>query len=305
MKKIFFIIVALILSSGVYASFTLSCEWRADSCQGTEKPVLYAHNEFGSDDSPSSLDEILSSPVSISYSSGQFDQVLCCSSPYDNLGFKTIPFGDSCGENSQEIMYTTSNTNARLAVQNTPGFDLNHYSHKICLDKPEEFATIDMFINKTDSHFESVGYSCVYRTSSLINGLVSSCDATFDGGKKYEYSVFTRMWQTESSLDCNSDCTSKLDGRVYSSCGSQINSCRGIHPSCDGSIYGGWVVSNSSIEQEVQCSGPWNNFRGGFGAFEDLEISSEESSCSNLISRDYQVMVDNQITNLKILICSE
>lgn len=306
MRRLFLVgSLFLVLLGVAYSTFTLQCEWRSVSCDPSEVDVLYAHPTFTSDDSPFSLGEILSSPVSIENIDARYNSVLCCSSPFSNLNFTTIPYSSSCPSNSQEVMYTTNYTNARLAVQNSPLFDIGHYSHKICLEKPPQFATIDMFINRTNSHFPRIGYSCVYRTSDLVNGLVSSCDATFNNGDMYEYTVFTRMWETESLMECNSDCTSKLDGRVYSACSGSIEVCRGINPACDGSLYGSWVVSNETIQEEVQCSAPWDNFRGGFGAFEDIEITTEENQCNNLIIDEQQVLIDNQITTLKILICRD
>ena len=163
------------------------------------------------------------------------------------------------------------------------------------------FSRLNIFASSEDYSF--AGYSCLYRTSNLLNGVVSSCDATFDGSKKYSTVVWAKLIENSDSLKCNSDCTSKLDGRVYSGCGAKVSTCTKVSPSCDGSVYGSWVKYDQYTE--VLCAEPWLTTRQTAFTTESIEVTSINNKCSNIIQKKYSVILNNELVTMSVYVCNE
>ena len=223
MKKLF-ILMTIILSLnflGVYgASDLLTCSFKTSSCSSDEVVIFYANSNF-----KDSSDKILSSNVAISPIIG-YTKPLCCkinpSLLGQSLGQLEVNFVNknlNCPSNSEDLMYLTSDTNSRVAIKENIT-NLDHFSKKMCVKVPVDFSKLNIFVSNMDYSF--AGYSCLYRISNVTNGLISDCDAKFNGPNKYNQIVWAKLTENTDSLKCNSDCTSKLDGRVYEACGSKI-----------------------------------------------------------------------------------
>ena len=157
------------------------------------------------------------------------------------------------------------------------------------------------------NNYMNLGYECMFRVSSTVNGLISDCNASFDGSNIYDYTLVGRAEENINNLRCNDDCTSRLDGRLYSSCGSFLTECSAVPDACDGSIYGGWIQDPLNASQEFQCSAPWDNYRVNIytdesGSSSSLKVEST-NECSSLVDREYQVMIDNELVKMHVYIC--
>lgn len=300
-KKIAFLIV-LLFSIQVVFSTSVSCQFRENICQSGETPIFYANDNFFQENPLNPL-KPLSSPMELPGfpRSNFYSKPLCCSSPHGSLNFEFKSNSQSCSDGSEEIMFFTNYTNGRVSF--APSTDTYY---RTCVTSPENFSSFDIKVNDS-LIYQRAGYSCIYRVSNFTNAHISSCDAKFDNGKTYKYAVWARLFENTNSLRCNSDCTSKLDSRVYSACSSKVRGCELVPTACDGSIYGGWVkVPNSSYE--VQCSAPWDNYRAEIFTNEAVNVegaSNEEDSCQNIISKKYNVFIDNEQVVMKIYVCED
>ena len=175
MKKYFMLLLLMISLSFQAFSATdlLSCGFKIDSCNVSagETTLFYENKNFN------------------------YNQVLCCkinpSITGVSLGSLNATYVDAnlnCPINFEGLMYFTENTNARVAfASNVTVESVSNYSTKMCLSVPTEFSRLNIFASSEDYNF--AGYKCLYRTSGLLNGVVSSCNATFDGSKKYSTAV--------------------------------------------------------------------------------------------------------------------
>lgn len=300
-KYIFFGIIFICLCNFVVAgSETLQCAFK-DSCDSNEAKFLYANENFLSKDEGL----VLSSNIAVSQDD-DYSKILCCKSQFGNLKVEFEDADVKCSS-GEELMYFTDDKNARVRFVNPESddelldFNLSNYKYKTCVEKPEEFSLFDIVASEED--YTYAGYTCMYRMSALENGVISDCDATFGLNQKYKYAVWGRLWEDISSLKCNMDCTSKLDGRVYSACKTQIQACRGVPDACDGSLLGTWVQLDDGIE--VQCSPGWDNRRYEVFTNQKIDIETEEGKCENLVSKSYQVLYNNEMVNMRIYVCED
>lgn len=317
MKKLLFLVVLISLLSVVSGANTLECQFRNDSCltDSGEVAFLYANKHFFD-----ASGKILSSHISTEYD-GNYSKVLCCKSPFGQLDVSFQNSGTEC-VNGDELMYFANDESNSVKINNKlrfkefekmdnthilQNFNLNDYNQKSCVVKPDEFSLFD--IVASDRDYSVAGYTCMYRISDLENGLVSDCDATFGTGNQYKFAVWGRLWEDVSSLKCNLDCTSKLDGRVYSACSTQIKECRGIPSACDGALLNSWVPeinsTGSLTGNELLCAPPWNVVRSKLFTTDSIEIKSEDGKCENLISKSYPVVLGNNQVNMRIYVCGD
>jgi hypothetical protein len=313
--KSFFILITFV--SLFYVGFSttdiLTCKFFKGECPVDYSPVIYGNNFF-----INANNNLISSPAAISYDKN-YNRSLCCKvnvEGIDNVKFNAVDINSKC--DGQEIMYFTDSLNARVAIpkeniirSNVPNVDLNmsNYKYKLCVQLPQDFSSLDIFAS-TDKTFEYAGYKCLFKTNNIVNGLISDCNAKYKNKagdeESYNYTIWYKLWENKESLKCNADCTSKLDGRVYSDCGSKIVACKNVPSACDGAIYGSWVPLNSYTE--FKCAEPWNQTRLSLITNKPLSVtsvSSESSKCKNVITKTYPVIVDDVLVNMKILICGD
>jgi len=285
------------------ATNSITCEFIPVGTCSDGVEVFYVNNDSVSTDAPAG--EVLSATASMV--AAPYNDVLCCKSPFGNLSSVFVHKDDVCPNGGEEFMYYTNITNARIGLKDIEtsspySFNKSYYTDKMCLSVPDAFESVDIVVSDKDL-YEDIGYSCMYKISSVENGQISSCDAKFNGGNQYDYTVWTRMWESKASLSCSSDCTSKLDGRVYVACSSQISVCKNVPSQCNGAILGSWVSINSF--QEVQCSAPWNVIRSDIITNESLVVKTvDEDKCSNLINKKYSVIVDNELVTMRVYMCA-
>ena len=280
------LIILLFSITSVYSN-SLDCNYRMGSCNADETLLLYANSDLSS--------HVKSADLSRS----PYQYSVCCSSPYTGLSFDTVSTSSSCGPNQQELLYYTSNTNARLALD----YNSSHHTDKLCFQIPEEFSNLDLEIGNAE-RYQNAGYDCIFKISDERNSHISSCDATFNSGDQYQYSVWGRLVENQNTLVCNSDCTSRLDGRVYSACSSKIQSCSNVPIVCDGSLLGAWVSLGDGTGREIQCSPDWTNTRDEVFTEVELEVTSSSADCENIISTERTVLVDNEPVVMTIYVCS-
>lgn len=316
MAKRFYLIlltIALLISSVYSDDNLLSCDFKQGLCAADETTLFYAHNDFYQPGEPLN---ILSSNVAVTHSSN-YDKSLCCKINNDDLNNDLSTdienSGNSCLNNGQLLMYFTEETNSRVGFLEAINFDITQYSKQLCIKLPDAFSNFQIKVN--DLNFGAIGYTCLYKTNELTNGHVSSCDATFDNGIEtvsYNYTVWGKLWENLDSLKCNSDCTSKLDNRVYSACSQKISNCN-VPISCDGSLSGAWVpydangdgIIDSTETSETQCSAPWSNIRTQVFTNDVLKVETLDDKCINLVKREYSVMYENELITMNIYICED
>ena len=56
---------------------------------------------------------------------------------------------------------------------------------------------------------------------------------------------------------------------------------------------------------EVQCSSPWTNTRNLAFTNEEVQVSSIENKCSNIIQKKYSVMLNNELVTMSVYMCGE
>ncbi len=285
---------------------TIECQVRENQCMPNsgEKPVLFVSKDFYDLNGYT-----LSSNVAIAQDEN-YNRILCCKSPYGSIDVEFKEVSKSCSAGADALMYFTSSMSGRVGFKDydsneTFPYNESFYTHKLCIKKPEEFSEFDIVLSDRDYSF--AGYSCLYKTSSGINGFVSDCNATFNHHDRYVYTVWGRLFQSTSSLKCAYSCTSKLDGRVYVACGTQINACRNVPESCNGAILGSWIDYDSDgdgiFESKVQCAPPWNVVKGS-DISDILKVDASSDECLSLISKDYPVLYGNEMVNMKVYICA-
>ncbi len=307
MKKFFMLLLLITIFSFEAFSATdlLSCGFKINSCDTSagETTLFYANKNFNDTNG-----NVLSSNVALAHDSN-YNRVLCCKINLSitgvNLGSLNATYIDAnlnCPVSSEGLMYFTNTTNARVAfASNVTQESISNYSTKMCLSVPSEFSRLNIFASSVDYRF--AGYSCLYRTSGVLNGVVSSCNASFDGSSKYSTVVWAKLIENSDSLKCNSDCTSKLDGRVYSGCGAKVSTCTKVSPSCDGSVYGSWVKFDQYTE--ILCAEPWITTRQTAFTTESVEVTSVNNKCSNIIQKKYSVMLNNELVTMSVYVCNE
>lgn len=228
-----------------------------------------------------------------------------------------------CDGEEQELMYFTGDENARVARTYVQGF----HEKVLCGD----FAKIDGVMNIVwnDQPLRNYDYGCLFKTNAQENGLISSCDATYSSGNdKYDYTVWGILFDSVDTLNCRSDCTSKIDNRIYSFCSVKIKTCADVPMNCDGALVGSWVYFNAT--HEIRCgfnpndpnggttptgsevladgsssgSNPWKVFRQNLFLGVDLDVISTDSDCPNLIKTEYPVLFNNEQVIMNIYVCS-
>ncbi|MFW6009443.1 MAG: hypothetical protein ACOCP8_09290, partial [archaeon] len=256
-KKVLLTLISILLLStfAFSADSTLQCEFKSGSCDAGEVALLYANEEFYP---PGHNDKVLSSNVAIAQSSN-YNKLLCCKSDFGSLNVEFVNSQDSCPSGFHELMHFTDDTNARTGfkryeMNNYIDFNLDFYTKKSCLQLPPQFATVHLVVS--DEDYQELGYECLYRTSSLENGHVSSCDAEFADSELYDYTVWARLDESTSSLNCNSDCISILTNRINYECGFKLDRCKDVPVQCHGSLLSTWMNFNET--HEILCNLPWN-----------------------------------------------
>ncbi len=314
------ILILVLILFGINSSFALGnilkCSFETTCNNGNN--MFFANNEFKDENG-----YILSSNVAKNYDSN-YNYGLCCEINSETIDSKlNIEIQDystnnnDCNNGGKQLFYLTSDINARVGILNynidevNSNFNPDNYNYSVCVNVPNEFSNLDIIISD-DPKYKIVGYECLFKTSNISNGVVSSCKSSYDGGKEYKYTIWGKLWENINSLKCNLDCTSKLDGRVYSACSQKISQCVGVPSVCDGSLYGAWVkydsnfdgIINESDLGEIQCSAPWDNIRGDYFTNSPLKINSQDNKCSNLITKKYSVIMNNELVTMNIIICN-
>jgi len=297
-----FLFITISFAQISFGKNILSCQFRTGSCSVGEETLFYAHSSFYPPGFPS---EVLSSPISLTTYGGFYSKPLCCKingdSSLGNIKVQTIANSQDCPTGSNDLIYYTSSINSRIAYKKSPLFNGAYYSNKSCISLPSDFGSFDILVSNEDKSL--LGYSCLYKSNDLESSLVSSCNATFNSGTQYKYTVWARLWQTTSSLVCNLDCTSKLDNRVYVDCGSKISACQGIPQQCDGALLDSWVSYNST--HEIKCNKAWNKFRPKVFSNAKINVRAiDKNTCPTLIKKEYPVFLDNQQVLMAIYVCS-
>ncbi|MEC8221097.1 MAG: hypothetical protein VX028_03405 [Nanoarchaeota archaeon] len=320
LKRIFSLILLFQIVSFAFAAENLQCEWKPQDQCAQNDTVLHVHSNVFNNAPNSQPSEFMSSHVSI-FGDSNYDTALCCTSPLniveDRLSFYGEPTSNNkCTNNDQPLFFLTNYTNGIVALNET--FNSAIHNTVICADLPTTASAVRLEIDNT-SFFEQRGYQCLFRMSDDINGRVSSCAAEYsDFGitGQYPYAVWAQVIESDSTLRCNSDCTSKLDNRVYSSCALRIPSCFDVPEACDGSLYGGWVDLPTTpvdvygnYKEQINCEAPWTETRLNPLYIEPTEdssilVESVEGECQDIISQQYSVLVDNIPYKMNIYICN-
>ncbi len=304
-KIIFILLISIFSINSIYSTDNLfSCGFNT----GIGADFIYANGNFFE---PGFPDRVLSSNVAI-HSDSNYNMTMSCSINSLNLDNLKTSFelndGNDCPNGGQDLFYLTSDTNARIGfpLVNTkinPSFNYSHYSYKLCVDLPDEFSSIDIFISDDDK-YKYAGYQCLFKSSDLINGKISSCDSEYAGSNQYDFTIWARLYENLNSLKCNSDCTSVLDNRVYSACSQKVSTCNGVPQSCDGSLLGAWVNLNDNFE--IKCEAPWGEVsRSNIYTDKNIEVSDVDNKCLNLISKKYSVILDNELVTMNVYVCGE
>jgi hypothetical protein len=103
-------------------------------------------------------------------------------------------------------------------------------------------------------------------------------------------------------LNCNADCTSKLDNRVYVGCNQKVRSCS-VPVACNGALLGSYVSSSSS--KEILCEAPWDKFRQKVFTKDKLDVRAASGECDNLIKKSFVGFLDNEQVVMNIYICQD
>ena len=299
MKILISVFVAMIFLSPLAFSNSelLSCQWG-----GTYQPnefLFFANDDYSNIVGPSS-GQVLSSPISFS-NVKTYDNPLSCTSPLNEPGDELSFYesNDPTCAGDEVISHFTSSTNGLAAFE----YDASKHSSTLCAELPTSISSVDIVVSD-DPKYETIGYQCLFRISGNESGRVSSCDATFNSGNTYQYTVWARAFQSLSSLSCNSDCSSQLDNRIRVACSQKVDSCQNVPGVCDGSLVGSWVDYNAT--HQVKCSLPWNEFRlDPSEAGSTLDVMTTEERCPNVITQDYSIILDNEPVVMKVFVCSD
>jgi hypothetical protein len=305
--------------SFAFAAETLRCDWVPQASCTQNDSVLYTHSNVFNNAPNSQPFEFMSSHVA-NQGNFNYDVALCCTSPLnvvdDRLTFYDSPTTNGlCPNNDQPLFYATNYTNGIIGLNYT-----SDHNTAFCADLPTTAAYANFELDNTN-FYEGRGYQCVFRVSNETNGRISSCNATYGSFNnfQYEYAVWARLIEADSSLRCNSDCTSKLDSRVYASCSSQIPVCNDVPDTCDGSLYSGWVAyptgpfdidAYGTHKFQTRCEAPWKQTRVNPEYIEPTEdlgilVESIDGICTSILSQEYSVLVDNIPYKMNVFTCNK
>lgn len=312
------IIIITIMTMLIPISFSaipenIACTWEAPGVCPIDHVVLNAHGSPIFHDVFSGA--LISSQVDLGNAitripiDGNYNEVLCCDPSKGILEF-WYDSNPNCGT-GYSIVHLYNETNSRVAHEDA--YNPAIHNHTICVEYTEAFSHLDLYVSNQEVFaqlYEDMGYTCLFRFSSNLNAHIGDCDSLFAPapGTPYKYSVWMRIKENVDNLKCNTDCTSKLDGRVYSECSQKIRECRGITPLCDGSLYGSWVDIDKDLDgimdAELQCSDPWNLTRAKVFS-QDLVMINTTDECPNVVKETYSAMIDDQIVTMNVFICSK
>ena len=289
-----FFLILLSFMSISYAAETLICNIEQDVSIPFSNVLFYAHDNLSSniaiDNSVLSLD----SPYTYS---------LNCESDFGKVNFYNVNISSDIKDpclGDEKVIYVAQDTNSRVSKK----YNTN-YQNVLCVSLPQGFSDFDIvWYNEANGEFNpaQLGYTCMFKTNSDVNGHVSSCSSTYNSGESYPLSVWARLFESLDSLNCNADCTSKLDGRVYVGCNSKVPTCD-IPLACNGALLGTYVTY--SHEQEIQCSAPWDKFRTKVFTTAKLKVEADISDCLNLIKKSHVMFLDNEQVVMNIYICQD
>ena len=306
MLKKLLIIIALLLTQ-ILVSYsvldTLDCRYQSRNLVNVPDAniLFYGHDNLSSN-------VALKNGLSTSDRNNSYDHIMSCHSNLSSslrfysveINFTSTNFSDYsslCGDN-EPVMFITDNVNARVSTD--PINRTNVASETIlCALFDRRFSSIDVrwHVRGVDIDYSRVGYTCMFRTNSKINGHVSTCDS------HYNLSLWARLFESNNFLVCNPDCTSKLDGRVYSACGTKISECKRVPTNCDGAIYGSWVGIHGNSTHEQGCFAPWTNTRKAIFTNDAVEVKSDNPNCEIILKKEFTVLVDNEQVSMNIYIC--
>ena len=302
-KKIFMFILLIALFMTSLNAKSIECEFKTGSCDPDEAALFYANKNFFP---PGFPDQVLSSNVAIA-STSEYNKYLCCYSPYGQMQVQYANEDENCPDDLIDLMYLTNYTNARTGLNSEDlieyeDFNLSFYEKKVCVKVPVSQGSVKLIASK-DDYYANKGYECLYKTSNITNGHVSSCDSTFNGGNDYNYTIWARIFESTNTLNCNSDCVSIATNRVSYDCKQKLDICKNVKMQCDGALLNSWVHYNET--HEIKCDHPWNEFRQKMFTNDKLEVSSKQGNCDNLIGKKYSVIVNNEKINMKVYLCMD
>lgn len=293
MSKLIYIILFVSLFQVAYSSEIFTCSYEQFGTCSDDETLFFAS---------SNLSGNVRLDSNLNYESN-YDYSVCCKSNVTLVKFSTkmknlTTDEITCDKNSP-LLYFTGNTNSRVAKEYNP----IHHKYGLCYDVPDK--TYALSINFVPKEGIIKEFECLFRTSSIVNGVVSSCDSTYDSGNFYEYSVVGDLFSGMDVLSCNFDCSNKLTGRIDYSCSLKMpDSCSAVPIQCSSSLPNSWVSFNET--HEVQCSSPWNNFRSKAFTTEALVIeTSAAHSCENLIKIPRSVFYNNEVVTMSIFVCQD
>ena len=301
LRKLLIIITLLLTQVLVSYSVldTLDCNYIQNTSILPENILFYGHENLSSN---VAVEEGL---LNYPYSRYSYDYTLSCHSNVSALKFyskiiynhtNVSDYYSLCGDD-KPVMFIIDSINARVSINTT---NKNITTERIlCASVDKQFSKVDVIwhvpgVNR-NIDYTKIGYTCMFRTNDKINGHVSTCNSS------YNLSVWARLFEDTDYLVCDFDCTSKLDGRVYSDCGSKIPECRDVPTNCDGALYGSWVPYNET--HEIKCSDPWTELRPIVFTDSDVVVGSSDSNCENIVKNDFAVLVDREQVTMSIYVC--
>jgi len=297
-----FIILVLNIN---FVNAELECNFKNTACKSDESVVFWTNSERIDQSG-----EVLNSPISIEENSIGYTKRLCCKDTNTKAKLEFSIENIESTNLDKSIMFfngeqSTLKYNLVAGIRYYNGkidtnFNKNFYEHSLIL-KSNIYSTLDIKVvtKEQKTKYENMGYKCIYRTSNIINGVVSSCDASYPSGQ-YDYMIFGKLKENIQNLKCSDSCTSLLDKRVYSDCGLKIESCKSVPEDCDGMLEGSWSRINNT--HEIKCSKNWDITRYN-PLNTKIEIKAKNNDCENLISTTYPVILNNEIINMKIYTC--
>lgn len=291
-----FVCLAMLVPSA-FAAELLSCEWGGSYL--SNELLFFANNDF-TNIMGSSSGTVLSSPIAFSEDT-HYDLPLSCNSPLSEPGDELTFYEseDPTCSGDEVLLHFTGETNALASLE----YNSSKHEYSLCAKLPTSISAVDIVISQ-DKNYEDIGYTCLFRTSNNDSGRISSCDAEFNSGQTYDYTVWARAFQSTASLSCNLDCSSNIDNRVRVGCAQKVDSCQRVPSVCDGSLLNSWVKYNDS--HQIKCSKPWDEFRENpLDSGSNIQVETNELDCPNVISQDYSVILDNEPVKMKVYVCSD
>jgi len=306
MKKFVLFLVMIIFVNicfGGLSGAEIICDFKYSSCSSNEVLFfnVYDFNNGGGDVVINS-NVLLNIDANYSYFSipNKYDRYFCCRTNLgaDNLRVKLINSTEDCGfDSGQKLLWFSNTINARTSI-----VPETHYNKTLCVGVNNENLDLDL---KKGGDLSDAGYKCLFRISDTenvgYNGLISECNATFGPtSDRYKTVIWGKLIRNANDLKCSNDCTNKLDGRIYLSCGKVFIECKDVPSNCDGILKGTWVSYN--FTHEIKCEFPWNTFRPKVFTGSSLNVEVKKD-CDNLIIREKNVIYQNQNVKMKIYIC--